>query len=172
MRRKDREVRDIQKITGILAEAQVCRLGFYDSTAQEVYIVPLNYGWQWQDADTEPAEGCGPQGSLQLYFHGAKEGRKLELIAQAEGTSSVGFEIETGFALHPADTACSHSAAFKSIIGNGRVEMVTDGEEKIAALGLIMRHYTGRSWEFTDAQAEAVAVFRLTVSTLSCKEHA
>lgn len=171
MRRKDREIKDTSKIKDILEEAKVCRLGFYDEEAQEVYIVPLNYGWSWQESGEELLGRGEPQGTLKLYFHGAKEGRKLELIAKAKGTKGIGFEIETGFELHPSDMACSHSAAFKSIIGTGAVNVVTDNEEKIAALTSIMQHYTGRHWDFTDEQAASVAVFCLTAAKLSCKEH-
>ena len=74
--------------------------------------------------------------------------------------------------MHPSDKACSYGAAFKSLIGTGAVELVEDSEEKIAALTGIMKHYTSRHWDFTAEQADAVAVFCLTVGRLSCKEHA
>ena len=39
MRRNDREVTDIAKISDIISKCHCCRLGFYD--AGKVYIVPL-----------------------------------------------------------------------------------------------------------------------------------
>lgn len=172
MRRKDREIKDTKKILEILEEAQVCRLGLYDEEAKEVYIVPLNYGWKWTETGNELTESGEPKGCLQLYFHGAKEGRKLELIEKAKETKGIGFEIETGFSLHTGEEACKHSAAFKSLIGCGSVALVTDSGEKTEALTSIMQHYTGKRWDFTAEQAAAVAVLRMTVAKISCKVHA
>ena len=113
MRRKDREVTDQGRIQDILSRCIGCRLGFYE--AGEVYIVPLNFGYQ-MDKD-----------ATVLYFHSAKEGRKIDLIAQ---NPSVGFELDTGYALHGGDSACSYSAAFESIIGTGKVSFVENRDRK------------------------------------------
>ena len=66
MRRKEREVTDIKEIREVLDSCKVCRLGIADEGG--AYIVPLNYGYRLED------------GVLTLYFHGAKEGKKLDLI--------------------------------------------------------------------------------------------
>lgn len=116
MRRADREVREPERIEGILSECQVCRVGFQDGP--ETYIVPMSFGWQKRD------------GGYVLYFHGASEGRKRELIRSGP---QVGFEMDCGYALKPAAMACGFTAAFRSIIGSGRMEEVTDLQEKQAA---------------------------------------
>ena len=59
--------------------------------------------------------------------HGAKEGRKIELIKK---NPVVGFEMDTNYALHEGDLACGHSARFQSIIGNGVVSIVSEMNEK------------------------------------------
>ena len=82
MRRKDRAVTDPAKIRAVLAECQVCRLGLRDG--DRVYVVPLNFGL---------AEREGKQF---LYFHGAKEGRKADLIRQG---GCACFEMDTGYRL-------------------------------------------------------------------------
>lgn len=66
MRRQDREVTDSARIREIISSCSVCRLGFCDG--DEVYIVPLNFGYEEVD------------GKYVFYFHGAKAGRKAELI--------------------------------------------------------------------------------------------
>ena len=48
---------------------------------------------------------------------------------------------------------------------------LTDMEEKKQALAAIMAHYEPeKSFVFTDKQAQHVAVFRLDVAELTCKE--
>ena len=104
MRRQDREVTDPGKIDRVIAACHCCRLGFCDQG--KAYIVPLNFGYAVED------------GKYVFYFHGAKEGRKIDLI-RAGGT--VGFELDTHYKLNEGDSACAYSARFQSVIGTGSV---------------------------------------------------
>ena len=55
--------------------------------------------------------------------------------------------------------------------GESKVE-VQEPEEKKRALSAIMAHYEkSRPFAFTDEQTQRVAVFRLDVAQLTCKEH-
>lgn len=156
MRRKDREITDPGRIAEIMDDCACCRIGFNDNG--QIYIVPLNFGYRKKN------------GRYVFYFHGAGEGRKIGLIRQ---NPQVGFEMDTGYCLHTADTACGHSARFQSIIGNGTVSLADGAEEKKDGLLAVMEHATGRSdWEFTENMTEKVCVFKLEVESMSCKEHA
>ena len=151
MRRKDREVTDAAQIREIIAACRCCRVGFCENGG--IYIVPLNFGF------------CCEDGQYTFYFHSAKEGRKIGLLREKP---SVGFEMDTGYVLHTADTACGHSAAYQSIIGTGTAEIVTDAAEKRKGLSLLMLHETGRKdWDYP--AADTVTVFKITVHELSCK---
>lgn len=158
MRRKDREVTDRQAKIKIIESCQCCRIGFQDDG--EVYIVPLNFGF----------EDDGQR--LIFYFHGAKEGRKIDLIGKSP---HVGFEMDTNhevYATGNLGTACTYTARFRSVIGAGKVSMVCDSNEKRHGLLLLMKHTTQKSeWSFDDKMLNAVAVFKLEVEKLSCKEH-
>lgn len=155
MRRKDREVTDSIRIADIINRCTCCRIGFYDD--DEVYIVPLNFGHKMKD------------NTYVFYFHGAKEGRKIDLI---QNNPHVGFEMDTNYALNEADIACGYSARFQSIIGNGIASMVSELEEKKMGLSLLMEHNTGkREWSFNEKMLEQVVVFKLVVTKMSCKEH-
>ena len=158
MRRKDREVTDPTKIADIITRCTCCRLGFNDDG--EVYIVPLNFGYAVKD------------NTYTFYFHGAKQGRKIDLIAK---NPEIGFEMDTDHAVYShggSETACDYTARFQSIIGNGIVTIITDTQEKKLGLSLLMEHSTGkREWDFDDKMFNAVTVFKLEVTKLSCKEH-
>ena len=155
MRRKDREVKDPAFIEAIIKCCTCCRIGFYDHG--EVYIVPLNFGYE--------TNGHG----YTFYFHGASEGRKMELIQQSP---KVGFEMDTNYALNEADTACGYSARFQSVIGTGVVRAVTAFDEKQHGLSLIMEHNTGKNhWQFNEKMVNTVSVFKLEVTQMSCKSH-
>lgn len=155
MRRKDREVTNNRKINEIIADCHCCRLGFYDEG--QIYIVPLNFGYEEKE------------GTRTFYFHGAREGRKIDLISK---TPSVGFELDTNYKLHEGETACKYSARFQSVIGAGRVSFVEGMAEKEAALQSIMLHNSGRgNWDFSEAMLNSICIFKLEVEEMSCKEH-
>ncbi len=155
MRRKDREVTDVRKIQTILDRCKYMRLGFNDDG--EVYIVPVNYGYKYENE------------TYTLYFHGAQVGRKAELMKQ---NPHVGFEMDTNYKLVEGEIACEYSAYFQSIIGNGKITVLTDLEEKREGLRIVMGHNTGKKdWEYETNMLKAVGVFKLEVTALTCKEH-
>lgn len=155
MRRKDRKITDLMKIENIISRCTCCRIGFHDDG--EVYIVPLSFGYETK-GDT-----------CIFYFHGAKEGRKIDLIKK---NPIVGFEMDTNYAVNEADLACGYSARFQSIIGNGVVSIVSEIKEKKLGLSLLMKHNTGKqNWDFDEKMVSAATVFKLEVTKMSCKEH-
>lgn len=155
MRRKDKEVTDHEKIESIISRCTCCRIGFQDG--EEVYIVPLSFGYKVKDH------------AYTFYFHGAKQGRKMDIISK---NPVVGFEMDTNYVLNEADLACGYSARFQSIIGNGIVRIVSEIDEKRLGLSLLMEHYTGKqNWDFDEKLFHTAAVFKLEVTNMSCKEH-
>ena len=153
MRRRDRERTDRAKMLEIVAECDCCRLGLVDNG--EAYIVPMNFGFE--DAGS----------ALTLYFHCAAEGRKLDLIGSG---ADVSFEMDCSHALRAADIACAFSYSYGCVMGRGHAAPVTDRDEKLHALGLIMRHYSGKAdWSFDPRALERLTIIRLTVNDWSCK---
>ena len=157
MRRKDREVLDEVKIDKFIRNCDCCRIGFYDKENNEVYIVPLNFGYS--NVDNKRV----------FYFHGAKEGRKIELISK---TKKVSFEMDSNHELIVGKMACNYSERYQSVMGTGLISFVEDKDQKIAALNEIMFQSTGKKdWEFPEPMLNGVAVFMIEVTSLSCKEH-
>ena len=158
MRRKDREVTDIQSIINIIDNCQCCRIGFQDEG--EVYIVPLHFGFEYKSD------------RFVLYFHGADEGRKIDLI---DKNPCVGFEMDTNHEIYANNhngTACAYTARFQSVIGTGKISMVCDNNEKKHGMLLLMEHTVQkREWSFDEKMLNAVAVFKLEVYKFSCKKH-
>lgn len=154
MRNSKRQVTDEKRIDDIIMSCDCCRLGLVDG--DEAYIVPLNFAYVKED------------GKRVFYFHGASEGRKIDLI---KANGKAGFEMDTNHALMPADTACNFSFAYQCVIGTGKISLVEDREKKAAYLNNIMKHYSDKNdWEFKEAVVDATAVIRLEVREISCKE--
>lgn len=154
MRRKDREVTKTEELLQIIDKCKVCRIGMLDDG--QVYIVPLNFGYIFEN------------NQLSLYFHSAKEGKKLDIIKK---NNNVCFEMDGEHKLTPADTPCRYSYAWESVIGNGWAEFIEDAAEKIKALNILMKHQTGTDFVFDEKAAQSVAVFKITATSISGKKH-
>lgn len=153
MRRSDREVTNKEDILKILDKVKVLHLGLFDG--EYPYIVPLHYGYEETD------------GVYTFYMHGAKEGHKLNLI---KDNSKVCIELETDVALiSGGDTACMYGATFASIIARGEAFLVSDVEEKVHGLKVLMKHQTHKEFHLDEKMASSVAVIKVVVNSLSAK---
>lgn len=153
MRRKEREITEQAKINEIIQNCDCLRLALADEGAP--YIVPVSFGY----VEEEKA----------FYFHGAKEGRKIDLIRK---NGAAGFECDCNFHLKEADTACGYTNLYQSIIGTGKIHVLEDAEEKRKGLLAVMAHYTGRNdWDFPEQMLTATTVLRLDIEEMSGKEN-
>lgn len=155
MRRKDREITDPEEIDAILGRCRVCRLAF--AVEDTPYIVPLNFGFRRED------------GRLTLFFHGAKEGRKLDMMAR---NPRVCFETDGMHRLMPdADHPEKCTMAYESVVGWGTARLLTDAAERRRALDCLMAHYGAVPKGYPEAALRAVAVFSVAVSECTGKRH-
>jgi nitroimidazol reductase NimA-like FMN-containing flavoprotein (pyridoxamine 5'-phosphate oxidase superfamily) len=113
VRRRDREVKDTGRVLEILRECDCCRVALNDGGWP--YIVPLSYGFEFDG------------GALRLYFHCAKQGKKLELMAR-DGRAA--FELDCGHALERGEAACDYSYFYSSVMGRGTLSAVSDPAER------------------------------------------
>lgn len=158
MRRNDREVTDWNEILGIVQRCELCHIAFHGE--EYPYVVPLNFGFETRDKQ------------LFLYFHGAAEGRKHKLLRKNPKVAFV-MEHMQGISGSENGIACRCSAFYESVMGEGTLEYI-HGEEKIAALRCLMRHYAADSPEpshFDSAVLQKTAVLRLAVHSLTAKRH-
>lgn len=154
MRRKDREVTEINELIQIIEKCKVCRIAMQDNDG--LYIVPMNFGYTCES------------NQLVLFFHSAKEGRKINALKE---NSDVCFEMDCEHSLITADVACRYGYFFKSIVGNGNVVFIDDVEEKKIALSALMKHQTGQDFSFDDRMAGSVSVFKIIVNNYTGKDH-
>ncbi len=154
MRRTEDEVTCREEILGILKKATICRLALHD--AEYPYIVPLNFGMEVKE-------------DLYLYFHCAREGRKLDLIRRNNKAS---FEVEADTEMVSGDKFCGWTMKFRSVIGNGTMEIRDDEEGIRHGLDVLMQHYTGRGeFSYDEKVLKKTLILRLTVHQLSAKRH-
>ncbi|MGI5884039.1 MAG: pyridoxamine 5'-phosphate oxidase family protein [Candidatus Spyradocola sp.] len=156
MRRSERQVTDLDAIRDLLAQGQTLHLALNAEGAP--YVVPLNYGFS-----------LAADGGLTLYLHSALQGRKLDLLRR---DARVGFAISALLETVRGEIPCAWTARYRSLVGTGRVSVLTDPEEQRLALEALLQHmgFSGRA-EIPAASLERVAVLRIDVESYTCKSN-
>ncbi|MBU9726907.1 pyridoxamine 5'-phosphate oxidase family protein [Diplocloster modestus] len=148
MRRKDREIKDFNEIIEIIKKCDVCRIVLNDKDFP--YIVPLNFGLEVQ----------GEQ--VFLYFHAAKEGKKLDLIAK-DNRATFEMDCDHQFILYKEKMSCT--MGYASVIGHGNIEIVPE-EEKYESLKILMRQYHAEEFKFNTDMMKITTVLKMTVTDM------
>jgi len=141
---------------------QTCDYGTLSLAEEGVpYGVPVNFAW-WNES---------------VVFHGAKEGRKTEVVKKNPNAT---FSVVKPYAFIPshathATLACPATQFFASIMLQGTVLMVEDASQKAAALSALMaKHQPEGKHELLSslghkAMLEKTAVFALSPSSRTMK---
>ena len=166
MRRKDREVLGDENIAKIIEQCTTCHVAMMDDADAGVpYVIPLSFGYS--------LEG----GVLELYFHCAHVGKKLDCIRK---NPNVAFSmcVENRIEIHE-DVYCKSGRFYASVVGQGKAEVVEDSAEKCRGLSLLMErqaagasqsmHAAPHKFEFTPEQAATVTVFKITSTCFTGK---
>ncbi|HUV76337.1 MAG TPA: pyridoxamine 5'-phosphate oxidase family protein [Dehalococcoidales bacterium] len=149
MQKKEREITDISEIEAIIKKSINCRIGLIDG--DEPYVVPVCFGYE--------------RGAL--YFHGALEGRKVELI---EKNDRVSFEMEADVETVFATSPCDWTMKYRSVIGVGKARIVESDGEKIHGLELIMKHYSEGEFSFPKSRLDLSSVVRVDIERITGKQ--
>ena len=116
----------------------------------------LNYGFEYVNKQ------------LILYFHSAQVGRKIDAIIK---NPNVCVEMDCDHRLIEGEKACDFSFGFKSIIGNGVATILSNYEEKLKGLSLLMKHETQKEYAFDENMVNHVSVIKVIVNEFSGKYH-
>jgi len=153
MRRKDREMGDLNEIVRIIDRCDVCHMGL--SEDGRPYVVPLSFGYSVQG------------NKIAFCFHCASEGRKIEMIRK---NPKVCLQFDCGHRLMTGDKACDCTTEYESVIAFGTAELVADRDEKIRALTQLMKHYEkGETFDFDSRMVDLVTVIQVKAEQIGGK---
>ena len=157
MRRKDREVSDINEILRIMRDCDDMVLAFNDEPSP--YILAVNFGVSEND------------GEITLYIHGAIEGKKYDYLKDG---AAVSFQMSTNHKLIMDKERGYCTMNYESIIGRGEVYELHAYDEKEAAREVLVQKYHIPSEKFVYARAAIprTRVFKICVKDLTCKAKA
>lgn len=154
MKRKDREVTNIDDTLKIVHDAKILHLGLFDTDYP--YIVPLHYGYEYLD------------GKFVFYMHSAKEGSKLDLIKKEP---HVCVELECNVNLvSGGEDPCKYSSTYASVIARGMATIIDSEKEKIHGLQLLMENQTERHFTIEEEMTKSVVVVKVVSDSFTVKE--
>ena len=122
----------------IIGQGKTCHVAMSDDGFP--YIVPLSYGYSFTSDNT-----------LELYFHSALEGRKIDAL---KNNNKACFEIE--------------SEEEKFVIGSGEVVFL-ESDEKLKALTAMFKQQSGKDIVISDAMAKGVCVYKIVSTDFSVR---
>ncbi len=149
MRNKEKEIKDRSAIDAVIRSCRVCRLGLSDDG--EPYVVPLCFGYDGES----------------IYFHCAKEGRKLDILRK---NNRVCVEFDVVREMVEAEEACLWGISYQSVIGVGTAEVVEDPEGKRHGLAVLMSQYSDKAYEFPETAVQGTCVVRMKLERLTGKQ--
>ena len=145
MRRANRMVTKLEELLEIINGSKVCRVGMVDNG--KPYVIPMNFGYRVVDE------------TITIYLHGAKEGRKIEIMKH---NSQICIEIDTIREIIKGENGCNYSCHFESFIGTGEAVFLDAETDKEQALNAIMKRQTGQEGFSYDkrvmAETEIIAI--------------
>lgn len=150
MRKARQEITDQLTLEEILQGAIICRMAMMDGDLP--YIIPFNYGYM---------EGC-------LYIHSAPDGKKIDLLRK---NKRVCFEVEDTFEITKGELACDWSTRYRSVVGYGNVEILSDEASKQQGLEVIMaQHGAPELVEFNQKNINRMVILKLTITSMTGKQ--
>lgn len=152
---KDIDITDIAEVEKLLREARICRLAL--NNGDYPYIIPMCFGYM--------LEG----NHLELYFHSAPRGQKLELIKK---NNLAGFEMDILTDIVKGENGCSVSAIYDCMTGTGSVEII-NGIEKLTGLTKIISKYDEEKQDhkFSEQALNSMVLIKLTADSFNCRRH-
>jgi nitroimidazol reductase NimA-like FMN-containing flavoprotein (pyridoxamine 5'-phosphate oxidase superfamily) len=150
MRKSNQEIKDPAILDQILSKAVICRIAMMDGDLP--YIVPFNFGYR---------DGC-------IYIHSAPEGKKIELIRK---NSQVCFEVEDRVEILKGEKACDWSTRYRSVVGYGTMEILSDAGSKQEGLEIIMaQHGAPELIEFDPGNLKRMVILKLIIGSITGKQ--
>jgi nitroimidazol reductase NimA-like FMN-containing flavoprotein (pyridoxamine 5'-phosphate oxidase superfamily) len=152
VRESDRGVYDRDTVNRILDEGFLCHVGFI--VDGQAYVIPTSYG---RDGDV-------------LYIHGSAASRMLRNLDRAI-TVCVTVTLLDGLVL--ARSVFNHSMNYRSVVILGTATLISNPEEKLAALLALSEHILPGRWDDSrqpnEKELKATSVLRIPIEEFSAK---
>lgn len=142
------------EIEQIIDGSIICHVSMVDNDG-EPYVLPFNFGYK---------EG-------RLFIHSAPEGKKIS-IWNKNPKVCVAFSNSYEMRIQNEKVACSYSMRYRSVLIHGEVSPITEYDEKLRVLNIIMGKYTDKSdFTYSRPAVENVKVFEIKINRIEARAY-
>lgn len=140
-----------EEIEEVIRACKTCYLAM--SVDDRPYVLPMNFAL---DGDT-------------IILHSAQEGRMWESILKNPQVS-INWTLGEELAWQDVQVGCSYRVKSKSVLVEGKVEIIEDYEEKYRCMQVMMAQYSDREFKFGEPSIRNVGVFKVHIERIAAKE--
>ncbi|MFA5648384.1 MAG: pyridoxamine 5'-phosphate oxidase family protein [Bacteroidales bacterium] len=134
------------EIDQIINSCEACMVGMVDLEGKP-YVLPFSFGFK---------DG-------RLFIHSGPEGKKID-IWKEKPEVCISFSTDYKMNMRHENVACSYSMKYRSVLIHGKVEPITDLDEKARILNIVMGKYSGRNdFSYGIPALTNVAVFEIII---------
>lgn len=146
-------IEEREKIESVFSRCEICYIGMVDEDGSP-YVIPMNFGYR---------DGV-------VYLHSGPTGRCIDIL-QKNNRVCICFSTDHELVFQHPKVACSYRMKAKSIVCYGEVGFIDDPEEKRQALDLIMHHYSGRDFQYSEPALKNVRIWEVPIGKITAKEY-
>jgi len=140
-----------EEIEEVIRACKTCYLAM--SVDDRPYVLPMNFAL---DGNT-------------IILHSAQEGRMWKSILKNPQVS-INWTLGEELAWQDVQVGCSYRVKSKSVLVEGKVEIIEDYDEKYRCMQVMMAQYSEREFKFSEPSIRNVGVLKVHIETITAKE--
>ncbi|ULB35047.1 MULTISPECIES: pyridoxamine 5'-phosphate oxidase family protein [Proteiniphilum] len=145
-------IEEQERIDNAIRACRLCYVGMSDENGIP-YVLPMNFGYE---------EGI-------IYLHSAQEGHSISIIEKNPNVC-ITFCTDPTLVWQNEEVACSYRMRSYSVICKGKVVFEEEYDEKVKALDIIMRQYSGRKFSYSVPSVNNVKIWKVEFENVSARE--
>ena len=146
-----RFITDQKEIDEIINKCPVCYVSMVDEN-NHPYVLPFNFGY---------SDGV-------IFLHSSQKGHKIDILKNNPNVC-IAFSTDHQLRYQSEQVACSYSMKYRSVLAFGKVEFITDLEQKKEFLNKVMTHYTDREFGYNEPALREVCTYQVKVEKYTAK---
>lgn len=148
------KIENKETIESIIKACKICFIGMIDLEGAP-YVLPMNFAYH---------EGV-------VYLHSAPDGGLVDIINNNKKVCITFNDGEELVHQHP-NVACSYRMKSRSVVCKGEVSFIDDLDEKREILNLMMQHYVGKEFSYSEPALRNVKIWAVPCDQITAKEFA
>lgn len=144
-------IKDREDIYNIIRACKTCYLAMSEN--KNPYVLPMNFAL---DKDS-------------VILHSAQSGRMWETL-KTNPSVCINWTLGEELVWQDVRVGCSFRVKSKSVLVEGKANLVEDFDEKTRLLKVLMSQYSKREFKFSKPSVENVGIIMVPIEKISAKE--